>query len=48
MKKTMLMIVLLVVAHVGAFAQLRVESNGETVVGGQFSSSITNFGFQSG
>lgn len=44
----MLMIVLLVVAHVGAFAQLRVESNGETVVGGQFSSSITNFGFQSG
>lgn len=48
MKKTMLMIVLLMVAHVGAFAQLKVLSSGETVVGSQFSSSITKFGFQSG
>ena len=49
MKKTMLMIVLLMVAHVGAFAQLKVKSNGQVVAGTELGyGSSFNMGFESG
>lgn len=48
MKKNYLLIVLLFVAHVSAFAQLRVESNGHAIVGNKLNYSSMNLGLESG